>query len=97
MNIVSSVLGRVLGAGIPHLLLDQLALRFEPRAYEILFERAARVWSWPSQATSKSERLRQLLRMRADLDAFVSQLGSAASVLEARASLDDSSARLALL
>lgn len=48
MSFVNARLQRLLGTGIPHLLLDQLALRFELPAYQRLFARAAKVWSaWP--------------------------------------------------
>jgi hypothetical protein len=97
MCFVNAALRRLLGVGIPHLLLDQMALRFSLSAYQQLFARAARAWSapWPNPA----ERQRQLLRMRQDLDAFVSELSQVGSLLEARALLADrpEAARLALL
>lgn len=40
MGLVNAGLTRFLGAGIPHLLLDQFALRASEAAYEMLFERA---------------------------------------------------------
>jgi len=40
MNLVNAVLGRALGAGIPHLLLDQLALRLTETAYVAVFRLA---------------------------------------------------------
>lgn len=97
MSFVNEVLGRLLGSGIPHLLLDQLALRFELPAYQRLFARAARVWSaWPkstAQATaltdatsvSTTERLRHLMRMKNELNDFVSRLGNSMTLIEARA------------
>lgn len=97
MSCVNRLLRAALGIGMPHLLLDQLALRFELHAYGRLFARAARAWCkpWPSA----TDRLRSLLRMRSELNAFVSRLGSAASLLEARALLidDGHGASLALL
>ena len=97
MSFVNAALGRLLGVGIPHLLLDQLALRFELAAYQRLFSRAARAWSapWPNAA----ERLRHLVRMRNELNDFVSAVGKAGSLLEARALLttDTHAAALALL
>ena len=83
MSFVNSALHRLLGIGIPHLLLDQLALRFELFAYQRLFARAARSWSapWPNA----TERLRHLVRMRNELNDFVSALGNAPSLIEARA------------
>jgi hypothetical protein len=40
MNLVNHVLSGALGAGIPHLILDHLALRASPEAYAELFARA---------------------------------------------------------
>jgi hypothetical protein len=97
MCFVNAALRRLLGAGIPHLLLDQMALRFSLSAYQQLFARVALAWSrpWPNAA----ERQRQLLRMRQELNAFVSELSGVDSLLEARALLADrpEAARLALL
>jgi hypothetical protein len=97
MSFVNSALQRLLGVGVPHLLLDQLALRFELPAYQELFMRAARAWSapWPSA----SERARHLQRMTKMLNDLVSSIGSAASLIEARALLPSMSyaAELALL
>ena len=98
MSFVNAALRRLLGIGIPHLLLDQLALRFELSAYQRLFARAARVWApWPN--ATKPEQLRHLIRMRGELNDFVSGLSSAASLIEARARLttDAHGARLSLL
>jgi hypothetical protein len=83
MSFVNAALRRLLGIGIPHLLLDQLALRFEPAAYQLLFARAARTWSapWPNSA----ERLRHLMRMRIELNDFVAALGNSGSLIESRA------------
>lgn len=88
MCFVNRALQRLLGSGIPHLLLDQLALRFELSAYQRLFARAARVWSaWPHSAAgvTSSERLRHLIRMRTELNDFVSALGNSLTLIEARA------------
>ena len=102
MSFVNATLRRLLGSGIPHLLLDQLALRFEISAYQRLFARAARVWSaWAPGASgvTVTERLRHLMRMRGELDDFVGALGSAVTLIEARALLvtRPTSAELALL
>jgi hypothetical protein len=97
MSFVNASLRRILGIGIPHLLLDQLALRFELTAYQRLFARAARAWSapWPNA----TERLRHLVRMRNELNELVTSIGNAASLIEARALLATSSraAELSLL
>jgi len=96
MNFVNARLQRLLGSGIPHLLLDQLALRFELSAYQRLFARAAQVWSaWPKSAAgvTAAERLRHLIRMRSELNDFVSQLANSKSLIEARALLAGTSGR----
>ena len=97
MSFVNAGLRRLFGIGIPHLLLDQLALRFELSAYQKLFMRAARAWSapWPSA----SERTRHLLRMTKMLNELLSSIASAASLIEARALLPSMSyaAELGLL
>ena len=87
MSFVNAALRRLFGMGIPHLLLDQLALRFELLAYQKLFARAARAWSapWPNAA----ERLRHLLRMRNALNVFITSLQNSPSLIEARALLND--------
>jgi hypothetical protein len=98
MSFVNAALRRLLGIGIPHLLLDQMALRFTLPAYQKLFLRAARAWApWPN--VPKAEQLRHLIRMRGELNEFVSQLGRATSLVEARARLldDPRGATLALL
>jgi hypothetical protein len=83
MSFVNAALRRLLGVGIPHLLLDQLALRFELPAYKRLFARAARTWCapWPNAA----ERVRHLMRMKSELNDFVARLASSITLLEARA------------
>ncbi len=83
MCFVNAELARLLGVGIPHLLLDQLALRFERAAYCQLFARAARAWNVPLR--NSADRLRQLMTMRSLLNEFVTALGQAPSLLQARA------------
>ena len=97
MSFVNAALRRRFGAGIPHLLLDQLALRFDAAAYRKLFSRAVRAWCVPFP--SPGERMRQLARMTKMLNQLVSDLGSASSLIEARALLPSSSyaAELALV
>lgn len=98
MSFVNRALGRLLGVGMPHLLLDQMALRLELGAYRTLFGRLARTWCapWPNAsaglgpAGSKAQRLRHLLRMRSELNEFVVSLGNAASQLLARALVAES-------
>ncbi len=45
MNIVNHVLVRLLGAGVPHLMLDHLALRLSPGAYARVFRRCVDVYA----------------------------------------------------
>lgn len=88
MSFVNASLQRLLGSGIPHLLLDQLALRFDRPAYQRLFVRAAKVWSaWPKSApgVTSAERLRHLIRMKSELNDFVSAVGNSMTLIEARA------------
>ncbi|HVY29382.1 MAG TPA: hypothetical protein VHB79_22640 [Polyangiaceae bacterium] len=90
MSFVNHALGRLLGLGMPHLLLDQMALRLELPAYRSLFVRLVRTWCapWPNAAAgpaaNKAQRLRHLLRMRHELNDFVASLGNAPTLLEAR-------------
>jgi hypothetical protein len=97
MCFVNRLLRPLLGIGMPHLLLDQLALRVAPSAYGRLFARAARAWCppWPSA----TDRLRSLLRMRNELNGFVAKVSALTSIIDARALLHDDAegARLALL
>jgi hypothetical protein len=102
MSFVNAALQRLLGSGIPHLLLDQLALRFERPAYRRLFARAAKVWSaWPKNApgVTSAERMRHLIRMRGELNDFVAALGNSMTLIEARAHMAtrQEGAELALL
>lgn len=85
MSFVNAALRRRFGAGIPHLLLDQLALRFDSVAYRKLFARAVRAWCVPFP--SPGERMRQLSRMTKMLNQLVVDVASAASLIEARALL----------
>jgi hypothetical protein len=82
MSFVNERLSRALGVGIPHLLLDQLALRFGPEAYARLFARAVHAWNAPFP--NAADRLRQLMTMRNALNGLVSALAGSPSLLEAR-------------
>jgi hypothetical protein len=97
MCFVNAALGRLFGTGMPHLLLDQLALRFSLPAYQQLFARAARAWCapWPNM----TERSRRLLRLKGEMNAVVAELGRAPDLLQARALLAErpEGARAALL
>jgi hypothetical protein len=57
MNLVNRVATRALGAGLPHLMLDHLALRLSRGGYARLFERAARAYADP-QSNGAARHLR---------------------------------------
>lgn len=96
MNLVNAVLARVAGAGMPHLVLDHLALRFAPAAYQRLFALAARQWCVEG---APSVRLTHLLRKKGEYFALVGRLAETtdadAAAIVARTSHE--AARLALL
>ena len=96
MNVVNAVLGRVAGAGMPHLVLDHVALRFAPAAYRRVFALAARQWCVEG---SPAARLTHLLRKKGDYFALVARLAATsdadAAAIVARTSPE--AARLALL
>jgi hypothetical protein len=96
MNLVNAVLGRVAGAGMPHLVLDHVALRFAPAAYRRLFGLAAREWCVEG---APAARLTHLLRKKGDYFALVGRLAATsdadAAAIVARTSPE--AARLALL
>jgi hypothetical protein len=85
MNLVNAVLHELHGVGIPHLVLDQLALRFDEAAYARLFARAVTGWT---AAGSTLERYRALTERKAR---YFSLLGA----LDATTSLDDARALVA--
>jgi hypothetical protein len=58
MNLVNTVLCRVQGAGIPHLLLDQFALRLSEPAYVDVFARAVAAHSSTDRSTERWAKLR---------------------------------------
>jgi hypothetical protein len=101
MSVVNAVLGERAGdgrpsSGIPHLILDHLALRLAPPAYRKVFDLATRVWSAEG---SPAERARLYGERKLRYYAFVECIARAPSAAEARAiavaSPDD--AELALL
>lgn len=81
MNLVNSVLARALGAGIPHLLIDQLALRTTEAHYAELFRRAVRAHALP--ALSTSERWSALRAKKQESYALIERLQRAADLSEA--------------
>jgi hypothetical protein len=86
MNVVNACLRELNGAGIPHLVLDQLALRFGEAAYARLFARAVSAWT---VRASPLERYRALTERKARYFGLLGVLGSqdpsdARSTLDAR-------------
>ena len=96
MNLVNAVLGRVMGAGMPHLVLDHVALRFAPLAYRRIFALAAEEWC---VADAPAPRLARLLEKKRDYYALVQQLSAATDADAARiaAEMSPAAARLAFL
>jgi hypothetical protein len=96
MNVVNAVLRELQGAGIPHLVLDQLALRFDEGAYARLFARAVNAWT---VAGSPLERYRALTERKARYFALLGALGPCSGVEDARPILNArrNDAALALL
>jgi hypothetical protein len=97
MNLVNAALARSRGAGIPHLVLDQLALRLEPRAYEEAFRRA--VAAWTLGGVGPSERLATLMERKRRWFAAVERVSAARSPEQRRDEIarDPQAARWALL
>jgi hypothetical protein len=82
MNLVNRVLSRVCGAGVPHLLLDQLALRFSEAAYERQF--ACAVAAFAVRGTP-IERHRALSAQKARYFDFIERLVRAPQLAAAEA------------
>lgn len=97
MNIVNGVLGHLLGAGVPHLTLDHLALRLSPEAYARVFRRCADVYV--SASTPPAARYLGLASMRARAFDFTGRISTAAGGGAVRdlIAADPDSARLLLL
>jgi hypothetical protein len=53
MNLVNLALSRTHGAGMPHFILDQLALRLRTEAYEEIFRRAVRAFAFAETDATK--------------------------------------------
>jgi len=83
MNLVNAALGDRLGAGIPHLLLDHLALRFGDEAYEELFRRAVTSFCLPP-GDGPAARLMALQDRKARSFAVVEALGAGTPLEELR-------------
>ena len=79
--LVNCALRRLLGYGIPQLILDQFALRHDCDDYVRLFGRA--VSAWYTSATLSLERQRERIQKRQLLDRFISSLASFGNEVEA--------------
>ncbi len=97
MNIVNRVLGQLLGAGIPHLMLDHLALRLSAPAYQQVFQRCVAVYVDPQ--ASPLARYLQLAASRTRSFELIRRLTDAASAAAAEKFIqeDPASARLLML
>ncbi|HWA71418.1 MAG TPA: hypothetical protein VG937_03770 [Polyangiaceae bacterium] len=82
MNLVNLALSESHGAGMPHLLLDQLALRLNERAYSRVFARAARAHAFQGPAGERWAKLRQL---KVQAYALIERLKNAKDIDQARA------------
>jgi hypothetical protein len=78
MNLINGVASRAFGAGLPHLMLDHLALRLSPGAYVRVFQRAVAAYADP-QPDIITRTLR-LASNRARTFALVRQLDAAPSL-----------------
>lgn len=97
MNIVNRVLVQWLGAGIPHLMLDHLALRLSAPAYATVFRRC--VGTYVDAEPSAAARYLRSASNRARAFAFTSRLSEAPALPQARSALQDdpTAARLLML
>jgi hypothetical protein len=86
MNLVNFVLARALGAGIPHLILDQLALRLDMGGYQAVFESAARGYALAGKGPVT--RYRELRARKLRAYALIGKMGQAPSLERARAWAD---------
>lgn len=96
MNLVNRALSRSQGAGIPHLLLDHLALRLSEPAYARVFRRAVGAWT---VAGAPAARLAALSERKCAFFELIHALTLAGGMEEARAlaSASPAAARAALL
>jgi hypothetical protein len=97
MNLVNRVASRVLGGGMPHLMLDHLAFRLSPGAYARVFRRAADAYVEP--ARSVAERYLRVASNRTRTFDLMRQLEATRTLAEAEAltRADTAGARLLLL
>jgi hypothetical protein len=97
MNLVNAILLRVVGAGIPHLVLDHLALRQSEEAYARIFARAVRAFAVGTD--DPTHRLTTLMDRKARSFSIIEALGRSRSRSEAESIVaeDPQSARFALV
>ena len=97
MNLVNAVLAQVVGAGIPHLVLDHLALRLSEAAYARIFARAVRAFAVADP--EPSQRLATLMERKARCFALIESLGKSRNPSERNAIItsDPQAARWALV
>jgi hypothetical protein len=96
-TLVNCVLKRLLGCGIPQLILDQVALRHGYPEYTRLFGRA--VTFWQTKAENGLERQKERIQKRQALDHCIAAIASAKSEAEAELTVEQNQemAQLALL
>jgi hypothetical protein len=97
MSIVNWLLGRVLGSGIPHLMLDHLALRLSSSGYARVFARAVEAYAQPGK--EPAQRYLDLTQKRARAFALLHEISTCNGMTEARRRSDAARdiARLLLL
>lgn len=86
MNLVNHVLGDAHSSGVPHLILDQFALRMTRAAYAALFVRAVRCYQLPD--ATAAARQRATARLCQSAFELSTLLEAATSLAEARAIAD---------
>lgn len=98
MNLVGGLLELMGRFGMPHLVLDHLALRLSREAYARLFHRALLAWSSPEGATFV-ERQQLLIRKRNEMEGLITKIGQVKGHFDATqwATEAPEAARLALL
>jgi len=95
MSLVNHVLRRSHGSGIPHLVLDHLALRLTGAAYERAFRRAAQAWML--EEPSALRRLVELISRKRRAFALLEVLRATRSLEEARSAIERHPGDAALL
>jgi hypothetical protein len=83
MNLVNAVATRALGAGMPHLVLDHLAVRLSPAAYARVFRRAAD--AYVDARPNAAARYLRLVSNRTRTFALLRRLDAAKTLAEAGA------------